>query len=215
MFVVRQFGQGLLDLFFPDRCVICGSVGNLFCGKCAAQLRSYPAETPPAGLDGATVGWHYEGGLRKAIHRLKYVRGGRRIAAPLADLLALRLVAEPQPADALIGVPLHGVRLAERGFNQAHELALGLGRRSGLPVLSRGLERGRDTGHQAGLNYQERQTNIAGAFVWRSNCRPPARVLLVDDVLTTGATLVACAEALRAAGTREVRAVALGRSSRS
>ncbi len=141
---------------------------------------------------------------------MKYSRL-RRVAAPLGDLLADHLRERPQPADALMAVPLHAGRLAERGFNQSEELAARLARRSGLPLVP-GLRRCRDTGHQASLSRRARKANIEGAFVWAVHAPPPARVLLVDDVLTTGATLAACADALRAAGTREVRAVALARS---
>jgi ComF family protein len=135
----------------------------------------------------------------------------RRVAVPLGDLLADHLRAAPQPADALMAVPLHAGRLAERGFNQSEELAARIARRSGLPLVP-GLARCRDTGHQASLGRRARKGNVEGAFVWASLTPPPARVLIVDDVLTTGATLVACGDALRAAGTREVRAVALARS---
>ena len=199
----------LLDLVFPDRCAACGGAGGLLCPNCVARLQPYPLETPTPGLDSMHVGWIYDQTVRQAIHTLKY-RRRRRMAEALGDALATRLAAPP--ADALVPVPLHAGRLAERGFNQAEELARRLSQRWGLPICATGLERGRDTGHQARLNRAERQTNVAGAFVWCGPNAPPARVVLVDDVLTTGATLAACAAGLRAAGTREVRAVALARS---
>ncbi len=201
----------LLNLFFPDRCVQCGQTGTLFCPRCCAKLRPYPLDDAPAGLNGVAVAWLYEGGLRKAIHRMKYT-GARRMAQPLGAMIAVAAQHQLPPADAVLPVPLHADRLAERGFNQAEELARQVAQRNGLPLLCTGLERQRDTGHQAGLSRAERRTNIAGAFVWRANQPPPLRVILVDDVLTTGATLVACADALRAAGSREVYAAALARS---
>lgn len=203
----------LLDLLFPDRCAGCGGGGGLFCARCAASLTPYPARRPPDGLDGAAVGWVYSRPIQQAIHRLKYTRV-RRMAVPLGDLLARQVGGALPPADALIAVPLHPERLAERGFNQSVELGRRLAQAMGAPLLPNGLERTRDTAHQARLNHNERQTNMAGAFIWRARTPPPQRVLLVDDVLTTGATLVACAEALRAAGSREVYAVALARSLR-
>lgn len=202
--------DALLALLFPDRCVGCGHLGALFCPTCRAALRPYPLDDPPPGLDAMLVPWLYAGPLRQAIHRMKY-RSQRRLAAPLGDLLAEALRRQPQPADAIIPVPLHATRLAERGFNQSSELAARIARATGLPLVS-GLERCRDTGHQAQLGRRERHDNIAAAFVWNVYTPPPARVLLVDDVLTTGATLVACGDALRAVGTQEVRAVALARS---
>jgi ComF family protein len=210
MLLARTLLDRLLDLLFPDRCVACGAAGALLCPRCRATLRPYPPEAPPAGLDGVAVASLYGGVLRTAIHAMKY-RRMRRVAAPLGDLLAEHLLAAPQPADALMAVPLHAGRLAERGFNQSEELAVRLSLRCGLPLVP-GLQRCRDTGHQASLGRRARRGNVEGAFVWAVHAPPPARVLLVDDVLTTGATLAACADALRAAGTREVRAVALARS---
>lgn len=201
--------EGLLELIFPDRCAACGGAGGLLCPACRAGLRPYPPEGPTPGLDAMAVAWLYEGALRDAVHSLKY-RRRRRVADALADALAAGLA--PPPADALVPVPLHAERLAERGFNQAEDLARRLGRRWGLPVCASGLARSRDTGHQARLSRAARRGNVAGAFVWAGQAPPPRRALLVDDVLTTGATLAACAEALRAAGSREVRAVALARS---
>lgn len=199
----------LLNLIYPERCTACGGKGSLFCLVCQGRLQPYPAEPPPADLDAVVVAWIYSDQLRRAIHALKYARR-RRVALALADALATTIPAPP--ADALIPVPLHATRLAERGFNQAELLARQLGARWNLPICHEGLYRERDTGHQAHLGRQARQGNVAGAFLWRGPGHPPRRPLLVDDVLTTGATLSACAEALRGAGSLEVRAVALARS---
>lgn len=201
--------EALLELFFPDRCAVCGGGGGLLCAACRARLRPYPPAAPTPGLDAVAVAWVYDGSVRRAVHALKY-RRRRRVAEALADALAASLPAPP--CDVLVPVPLHVGRLAERGFNQAEELARRLAWRWGVPVNASGLARGRDTGHQARLGRADRMTNVAGAFSWCGQAPPPARALLVDDVLTTGATLAACAEALRAAGAREVRAVALARS---
>jgi len=200
----------LLDLIFPDRCAGCGGPGGLLCPACRAKLQPYPPDEPPAGTDGATVAWVYDATIRRAVHRLKYGRA-RRVAEPLGEMLGAALLEHPQPADALIPVPLHPGRLAERGFNQSEAIARAAAVSLGIPVLAAGLERSRDTGHQAGLDRRARAHNIAGAFVWRGG-PPPRRVLLLDDVLTTGATISACAAALREAGVAEVRACAVARS---
>lgn len=197
----------LLELLFPDRCTACGREGELLCAGCRVGLRSFPPQAAPAGLDGVAVGWVFEGAVQRAVHALKYGRQ-RRVAWALADALADALP-NPYAGAALVPVPLHAGRMAERGFNQSTELAQRLGRHWSVPVLDGRLVRVRDTGHQAGLARKERLSNVAGAFIWCSAAPPPARVTLVDDVLTTGATLAACADALRAAGCREVRAVAL------
>jgi ComF family protein len=205
--------ENLLALLFPEPCAGCQRLGALFCDQCQAQLRPYPAEQRrlPAGLDTIAVAYTFEWPLREAVHHLKY-SGKRRMAQPLGQLLAEYLRNQPGLAAPVLAVPLHGQRLAERGFNQADELAQTLARYAKLPVVPPHLVRKRDTGHQAQLKYADRQANMHDAFVWQSTTPPPTRVLLIDDVLTTGATMAACALALRAAGTQSVLALALGRS---
>lgn len=209
---MQSFFDTVLGLIFPDRCAGCGKHGDLFCDACRARLRPYPQDgfVPPL-LDEATVAFLFEEPLQSAIHCLKYDRV-RRMALPLGTLLAEHLHTHPLPADAIIAVPLHAHRLAERGFNQSELLAQRIAEVCGLPLLTAGLVRCRDTAQQVKLSMAERQENMRNAFVWQQSTPPPARVLLLDDVLTTGATLGACAYALRAAGTREVRALALGRT---
>ena len=193
--------QWLLNLLFPERCVHCGVWQGLLCRRCVQGMRRYPQQEIPAGLDGAAVGWIFEGALQRAIHQLKYQRV-RRVAIPLGTLLAELWAAQRITVDAVIAVPLHRQRLAERGFNQAEEIARALATRHGIALLP-GLFRERDTGHQARLSRVERRSNISGAFRWRAAQPPPPRVLLVDDVLTTGATLEECGQLLlRVSGTR-------------
>lgn len=216
--MLRSITDQVLGFLFPDRCAGCGRSGSLFCAVCRSQLHPYAARkhlslgsaATPA-LDDARVAFVFEGPLREAIHCLKYTRI-RRVAEPLGDLLAEHLCENPLPSDGLVPVPLHPKRLAERGFNQSELLGQRIARAANLPLIARGLVRRRDTAHQVGLDARARQENIQGAFDWRFSEPPPARVLLLDDVLTTGATLNACAEALRAAGVQEVRALALAGS---
>jgi ComF family protein len=205
------FGQ-LLGLLFPDRCAGCGAFGALLCEACKAALKPYPGgDKPIAELDGAEVAHLYGGALRPAIHALKY-RGRRRIAAPLGDLMAAHLWAHPLRADALLPVPLHPSRQRERGYNQSELLAERVSASCGLPIIRTGLERVRATSKQAQQSsVQGRRENMRGAFVWRGGRLPP-HVLLIDDVLTTGATLAECAAALRDGGAVGVRGLALARS---
>jgi ComF family protein len=205
----------LLSLLLPDRCVGCGQLGALLCDACRRRLVAYDGDLPRVAdqLTGVQVAYVFDGPLRHAVHELKY-RSRQRMARPLGALLADHLRAHPLPCDALIPVPLHPHRLAERGFNQAELLAREVAGATGLPIIVGPLVRIRATRQQALLDTTGRIENVAGAFVWQGP-PPPARVVLVDDVLTTGATVNACAQALRAGGARDVYALALARSRRS
>lgn len=202
----------LLSLLLPDRCAGCGRLGALLCDECRHRLVVYDGDLPRIAdqLTGVRIAYVFEGPLRHALHQLKYHRK-RRVARPLGALMAAHLRANPLPCDALIPVPLHPERLKERGFNQAELLAREVAAATGAPLIVGPLVRLRATKQQALLDVAGRIENVADAFVWRGPA-PPARVVLVDDVLTTGATVNACAAALRAGGAREVSALALARS---
>lgn len=118
---------------------------------------------------------------------------------------------EKLPADLVIPVPLHPSRQKARGYNQAGLLAAVLARHAQLPVNERDLVRTRATMPQVGLGAEERKANVRHAFAWNGNHLEGTRVLLIDDVCTTGATLDACASALRQAGANSVWALTLAR----
>jgi ComF family protein len=148
--------------------------------------------------------------LAVAIQRLKYARR-RMLADALGHLLAERYPFAPDAL--LVPVPLHVTRLRERGFNQAVLLARRLGRARGLPVASRALVRLRATHAQPGLGATARRRNLADAFALRPGTAIARRVVvLVDDVLTTGATADACAAVLLAAGALRVDVYTVGRA---
>jgi ComF family protein len=211
---LRELGLGLAAIVFPPHCAVCEEpAATALCDACARQ--AWQDEEEPVvlpGLDGvASVGEH-AGVLRAAILALKY--GRRRVlAAPLGELLARRL-AERQPVwqvELIVPVPSHPRRRRERGVNQTVLLARALGRRAGLPVELEGLRRTRYTVPQTALKPAERrllaeEVPFAAPEPARVSGR---RVLVIDDVATTGSTLSACSVALRKAGAAVVFALTL------
>jgi ComF family protein len=205
-----------LDLLFPPACVHCGRGGHWLCPECLAAIApAEPALRAPEPLAGLWVAGTYEDPLRLAIQQLKY-EGKRRLAEPLGRVLAgtfQRHVRERSLPAAVLPVPLHPQRQAERGYNQAALLARALCRLEGLKLVEDVLRRTRDTPQQARMSAAQRRANVSGAFL----CPAPGpaiinqRLLVIDDVCTTGSTLGACAEALLAAGAREVWALVLAR----
>ncbi|RME54313.1 MAG: ComF family protein [Deltaproteobacteria bacterium] len=230
----------LLDLIFPPLCPGCGerllSAGRL-CRDCAGALPEFGGEG--CGICGAQGDPLSEGGevcvrcstdpppFRRVyaavpfappvdgwIHRFKYGRE-RALAAVLAGLVAQRIDprGEVPPPAFLVPVPLHPTRLRERGFNQALLLARSLGKWWRIPVLPSLIERIRPTPPQARLDHAARRANVAGAFRLRGAVRGE-RLLLVDDVMTTGATVGACAEILREGGASRIDVVTVARARR-
>lgn len=204
----------LLDLLFPPRCPGCRARGFLVCPRCLDRCRGLRLDTdtgagraaPNALLTTVRGAYQYDDPLRAAIHTFKY-RRRRSMAGPLGELLLEALPEEAFRCDAIMAVPLHPSRLRERGFNQSALLAEALAVLLNKPVLT-ALERTRATAQQVGKDRRERESNVQGAFAWRGS-PPPVTVMLVDDVLSTGATMRACARALRGAGAHAVHGLAL------
>jgi ComF family protein len=194
--LLKQAAELGLDLLFPPACVGCHRVGSLLCPKCVAAIIPVPARVIPS-LDAICAAGAYESPLSDAVQALKY-HGATRLAGPLGALLATQIAACGWEVDLVCPVPLHPNRVRERGYNQAALIGAAIARTLGCPAIA-AAERLRDTPSQTHLSARERRDNMAGAF----GALPAARgqrVLLVDDVLTTGATLSACAAALRDAG---------------
>lgn len=154
----------------------------------------------------------YDGTLRKLIHLFKF-EGVETLRKPLGALLAQVLPREAS-FDAIVPMPLHWLRRWQRGFNQSELLAREIGRRWNAPVINV-VRRRKATAPQAGLTSSQRRKNVQGAFEVKQGRRPEGmRLLLIDDVLTTGATASACARMLKRAGASQVTLLALARRDR-
>ncbi|NBU64114.1 MAG: ComF family protein [Chloroflexia bacterium] len=198
--------ERLWQLFFPDQCHGCRRFGALLCDTCSAQLGRYAGDSPACGATKFTIAFVYGGVLRSAILAVKYARQ-RRLGVALGELLAR----EPWQSGNAVVVPLPGApqRVAQRGYDQAVVLAHAVATARRLPV-SRQLVRVRHTTAQAKLSRRERHQNVAGAFVWHGT-PPPAEIILVDDICTTGATMAAAISAITHAGPCAVHVVVLAR----
>jgi ComF family protein len=227
---LHAWARRLLDLVYPPHCVVCERGGAWLCGDCLASVVLLPAPRCPhcgrpmpatelcaacraqaSFLMGIRSVGYYAPPLREAIHALKY-NGVRVLAEPLGELLAEAYSQSATPVSVIVPVPLHRTRLRYRGYNQAVLLARAFGTRVGLPVVSECLARNRATRSQVGLNADERRANVQAAFVCTDGTLRGERVLLLDDVFTTGATLEACAQALLDGGATGVWALTLARA---
>ncbi len=217
----------LVALLVPPRCVVCAApaarASGVLCAGCRRALPWLPDPRCPrcalplphargrcpatgAAFDAAWAAVAYDGAARRALLALKFAA-----ARPLADVMAAQIAAAAAlPAGAaIVAVPAHPRRRRARGFDPAELVAAALARRTGMPLV-RALRRGGRASQQLGAGRAQRRDPLALDF--RARCAAPARVVLVDDVHTTGATLQACALALRAAGSRSIVALSWART---
>lgn len=164
-------------------------------------------------FDRARAVAQYNGSLREAIHRFKY-DSRSLLAAPLGHLLAEkgRQILDTTAYDVVMPVPLHRQRLRQRGFNQSLFLARAVGRQWGISVEPEGLRRVRWTNPQTMLPVKERMRNVKGAFSYCGHGVKNKRVLLIDDVYTSGSTVEECAHILKQSGARQVDVLTLART---
>ena len=194
----------LRDLLVPPRCAGCGAAGAWYCVSC--RDTSDPIARRLGALPLTATGAH-EGPLREAIHRLKY-GNEPGLASDLGALVGLCIAADLATGvrlDALVPVRLHPRRERERGYDQARVLASAASAASGVPLRT-SIHRLRSGPAQTTLGQQERRANVRGAFVGIAGSLRGLHVGLIDDVATTGATLLDAAAAARACGARGVRA---------
>jgi ComF family protein len=241
--LVRGIPHGIFTLFFPDDCRVCSRAllkwtrvpvcaeclaspapleADYFCAVCNTPfLNEWPLDERGVcaacrsglrGFDRAASFGMYEGSLRSLIHLFKY-SGMKPLARPLAAYLE-RAIPVDEHFDAVVPVPLYWRRKWSRGFNQAELLARHVAKHRGIPLWN-ALRRKRATDTQAGLANAGRRRNVAGAFVARANPRLAGKkILLIDDVMTTGATAGACAAALKRGGAGSVSLLTLARVDR-
>ena len=219
----------LLDLLFPRLCVGCGTEGNFLCDSCIGTLPQL--QTPfcdrcglpipeniicpdcknlPLTIDGIRSVYHHEGLAREAVHSLKY-KNMKTLANPLAALMANYLADNPFEIDTLVAAPMHAKRLRTRGYNQPELLARELSHLTGLYFAKDSLIRTKYTTSQVSLTADDRRNNVDGAFECKDRFFQDKKVLLIDDVCTTGATLNACAIALKKGGAASVWGLTLSR----
>jgi ComF family protein len=228
--LVGRVARLALGLVFPLHCIGCHREGAVICERCVAGLKrlekpycdkcARPNPSPicsgclerPLAVDTIRAPFLFEGPIREAVHRLKY-RGQRAAATQLAQLMAESAARSVASVDVITPVPLHPSRLRKRGYNQSFLLARELGKILGLPVQDGLLSKVKNSPPQVETpSREERQSNVAGSF----ECRRPAddlRVLLIDDVATTGSTLSECAATLKAAGAKAASGLVLARES--
>ncbi len=200
-------GEWILNLFFPARCLFCGTLlppGHCVCEDCRKEHLSKPPlvrrySLPGAGAEGFSVvsATVYEGGFRKTLYRFKF-RGEKGLSRPLGKLLAETAEQTGQSFQAVTWVPMTKTKKRKRGYDQSELLAKAAAKALELPCLPL-LEKARETETQHQLPRRQRLSNVKHAYEAKPECRGKA-VLLVDDIVTTGATLRECASALYEAG---------------
>jgi competence protein ComFC len=216
---------GVIDAVFPIRCAGCGHRGAWVCDECRPAVSLFlPPWCGRCGIPNDSrcrcgeLGPHiamsrsaaaYSGWIRRAVHLVKYENEPARVPSLVEAMIPVAL--SFPGFDAFVPTPLHPSRQRSRGYNQSELLAVHLSSQMGIPV-SRCLIRTRRTEHQVGLNVQKRHENMIGAFAVDSPDEVNGkRLVLVDDVMTTGSTLNACADALVAAGASWVGALTFAR----
>jgi ComF family protein len=214
--VIASLACRLLDFVIPRSCAGCDSPVNgdaVWCEPCSeavVPLKRNIEEYTPQGHR-VLAPFSYEGPVAKAIHRLKF-SNRPELAHSLGQRLATEVVLARIPSGAtIVPVPTTPERIVERGYNQSALLASAMSRKSGIRLIPTALRRNHSAPHQVGADKAQRARQVAGAFTADSGIIANAKVILVDDVVTTGATSAACAKAIEAAGGQLIAVVAVAR----
>ena len=227
----QRLSQQFLTLLFPPTCAVCKRVGAVLCEDCVRTLPrlpeavcgrcSRPVKRPfslcahcqkrPFPLQTIRATFHYVSPVKELIHKFKY-ENSFALAGPLGQAMAGAWLGQNVAATAVIPVPLHPKRYKKRGYNQSMLLAQQLCHYHPLPLMPDALQRVRFTRPQIELGADQRQQNMQQAFAATPHLVCGQHILLIDDVCTTGATLIACAEALLDGGAASVSAYCLARA---
>jgi len=231
--LIQKSSQTLFDLLFPPNCTHCKVANSWLCPTCLANIPfitstvcnhcGTPVDSASSSciqcrnhslpfIDGIRAAAYFEDNpIRSAIHDLKY-NNHRAIATILAEILADTYHRYDLRADVIVSVPLHHSKIKERGYNQSDLLANELGDMLGLPINKTTLQRIRKTKSQMRLGVEERHKNVVDAFLCSDSRLANQKVLLIDEVCTTGSTLNACAAALKQGSVTSVWGLTLAKA---
>ena len=227
---LKRLQVGVVDFFFPRQCVGCGKVGDFICVSCSKHLHRLIlplcqkcGKPEPSGVycpecwkkqssvDVIRSVFIFEGTIRSAVHALKY-QNLYAISGCLGELMARYYKEYGLTGDFLLPVPLHEKRTRDRGYNQSELLAREISKIIHVPVKQRLITRVKDTKPQARTSVaEERRKNVDSAFLCKNNEVAGKNIVVIDDVCTSGATLEACATALKTAGAKHITGFTLAR----
>ena len=228
--IALHWSRTLIDVLYPPSCVGCGKPGTVWCENCdqklhhiskpicfhcgsplpRSQIECIKCEDFPEYLRIRSYA-HYEGPLLKAVLHLKY-RPNQQLAKIMGDWLVKLAIKEGMEADIILAVPLSKMRMKHRGYNQVDLITGHMARQLGIKREKKALERVRDTKSQVGLDPINRRINVQNAFQANHQILKNQRVFLVDDLFTTGATMLACTGALQEVGVRKIFGLTVARA---
>jgi ComF family protein len=214
--IILELGDSLLDFIYPPLCICCGELLDngraRVCPRCWDSLTRVSMDHPlyietrskllASGVVDELISvyvFEKEGAFQRIVHSLKY-SGDRKIGLELGRRIGERMMAEGIQADFLIPIPLHKRKLRERGYNQSELIADGCGERTAIPVRTDLVARRKFTQTQTALTLLQRRENMEDAFEVCSGEVKGRSIVLIDDVMTTGSTVLSCAHVLRNAG---------------
>ncbi|MFC1552800.1 ComF family protein [Candidatus Latescibacterota bacterium] len=207
---ITEASHAVLDFLFPPECPVCDGAFDsreIICTDCLAELsecsaRYHPDKSNPEYVDDISILLPYNSVCRKMIHALKY-HGMHSTGIVLGKLMARKTLANftLDNSPSLVPVPLHPAKMNERGYNQSERIAEGFSAFSGFEIRGDLLTRNKETNTQTALGHTDRALNVSGAFSFSGGTSLAGKqILLIDDVLTTGATVSECAKALKEGG---------------